>query len=169
MSTMRVLPSNLRKNLSEPIGQLVDEKKLIELLKHEKFIVSIGDQVTYTILKHDIEPTFCIVDYKTKRGECSREVKEEIKSFGNKVFVVQNPQGCISDELWNIIKFAFENIDLGKIRIEVEGEEDLASLVAIHMAPSDVTIIYGLPNKGVLVVRPTAEIKNKVKKVIDKM
>ena len=166
---MRILPDNLRDFLKEPIGQLVDENKLIELISNEKFIVSVGDQVTYTLLKHEIEPVFCIVDYKTRRGECPDEIKELIKSFGNKVFVINNPAGCISDELWNIIKFAFENIKLGKIRIEVKGEEDLASLAVIHMAPSDVTIIYGLPNKGVLVVKPTDKIKRKVKEVLDKM
>ena len=166
---MRVLPENLIEFLKEPIGQLLDEKQLLNLAKDEKYVVSIGDQVTYTLLKHDIEPIFCIVDYKTRRGECSDEVKELIRSFGNKIFVVENPAGCISDELWNIIQFAFENLEIGKIRIEVEGEEDLASLAAIHMAPPDVTIIYGLPNKGVLVVKPTDDIKNKVKEVIDKM
>jgi hypothetical protein len=166
---MRVLPKNLREVLKEPIGKLVDEDKLIDLLKNEKHVVSIGDQVTYTLLKNDIEPIFCVVDYKTRRGPCSDEVKNIIKSFGNKVFVVKNPAGCISDDLWNIIKFAFENPGSKKIRIEVQGEEDLASLAAIHMAPADVTIIYGLPNKGVLVVKPTDEIKKKVKEVIDKM
>ena len=166
---MRVLPKNLREFLKEPIGQLLNEKQLLELVKDEKYVISIGDQVTYTLLKNDIEPVFCIVDYKTRRGQCSEEVIELIKSFGNKVFVVENPAGYISDELWNIVQFAFENLEIGKIRIEVEGEEDLASLAAIHMAPPDVTIIYGLPNKGVLVVKPTDEIKKKVKEVIDKM
>jgi len=170
MNNMRVLPKNLRKILNEPIGQLIaDENNLIELLKNEKYIISVGDQVTYTLLKHNIEPVFCIVDYKTRRGECPEEVKKQIKSFGNKVFIVKNPAGCISDDLWYIIKFAFENLETGKTRIEVDGEEDLASLAAIYMAPSDVTIIYGLPNKGVLVIKPTSDIKEKVKEVLDKM
>jgi uncharacterized protein (UPF0218 family) len=33
----------------------------------------------------------------------------------------------------------------------------------------DATIIYGLPDKGVLVVKPTKKIKNKVKKVLEIM
>ncbi|MCK4902903.1 MAG: DUF359 domain-containing protein, partial [Thermoplasmatales archaeon] len=48
-------------------------------------------------------------------------------------------------------------------------EEDLASLAAIYMAPSDVTIIYGLPDKGVLVIKPTPENKRLVKEILDKM
>ena len=166
---MRVLPDNLRDLLKEPIGQLVDEKKLLKILRKEKYIVSIGDLVTYTLLKHEIEPIFCIVDYKTRRGECSSEIKEVIKSFGKKNIVVQNPPATISDDLWNVIEMAYENLEIGSLRIEIEGEEDLASLAAIYLAPSDVTIIYGLPDKGVLVVIPTRENKKLVKEVLDKM
>lgn len=166
---MRVLPENLKDLLKEPIGQLVNEKKLLNLLKNEKRIVSIGDTVTFTILKHKIQPVFCIVDYKTRRGECEPEVLELIKSYGKKSIVVINPSGTISDDLWDVIKIAFEDLDEGGLRIEIVGEEDLASLVAIFLAPSDATIIYGLPDKGVLVVKPTKENKDKVKEVLDKM
>ena len=166
---MRVLPDDLRDLLKKPIGQLVDETKLISLLKDEKYIVSVGDLVTYTILKHEIEPVFCIVDYKTRRGECLPEIKNLIKSFGKKCIIVQNAPATISDNLWNIIKFAYENLEIGSLRIEIEGEEDLASLAAIYMAPSDVTIIYGLPDKGVLVVKSTPKNKQLVKDILDKM
>lgn len=166
---MRVLPENIKDLLKEPIGQLVDEKKLLKFLKNEKHIVSIGDLVTYTLLKHNIEPVFCIVDYKTRRDKCEPKVVELIKSFGKKSIVVKNPPGTISDDLWNVIKIAYENLEEGGLRIEIDGEEDLASLAAIFLAPSDATIIYGLPDKGVLVVKPTKENKSKVKKVLDKM
>lgn len=165
---MYVLPENLRNLLKEPMGQLVDEKKLLELLKDEDFIISIGDTVTYTILKNEIKPAFCIVDYQTRRGPCPKEVVELIKSFGKKSVVIKNPPATITDDLWNVIKFAFEDIK-NPLRIEIDGEEDLASLAVIYMAPSDATIIYGLPDKGVLVVKANKENKTKVKEILDKM
>lgn len=166
---MRVLPENLREILKQPIGQLVDEKKLLLMLSKEKHIVSIGDQVTYTILKHDIKPIFCVVDFKTRRGRCSSDIVDKIRSFGKKSVIVKNPPGCISDELWDTIKSAYDNIKDCSLRIEIEGEEDLASLAAIYLAPRDVTVIYGLPDKGVLVVKANQENKRKVKEIIDKM
>ena len=166
---MRVLPDNLRDFLKQPVGQLVDEKELLKILQKEKYIVSIGDMVTYTLLKNEIEPVFCIVDYKTRRGKCSSEMIELIKSFGNKSVIVENPPATISDDLWNVIEMAYENLEIGSLRIEIEGEEDLASLAAIYMAPSDVTIIYGLPDKGILVIKPTPESKQLVKEILDKM
>ena len=53
--------------------------------------------------------------------------------------------------------------------IEIDGEEDLAALPAILLAPGDVTIIYGLPDKGVLVVKPTPKNKQLVKEILNKM
>jgi len=167
---MRFLPDDLRDLLKKPMGNLVDEQKLLEILSKEEFIVSVGDQVTYTILKNDIEPIFCIVDYKTRRGHFPSEFIQRIKSFGDEALEVENPQGCITDDLWDAIEQSFYNATDGiSTRIEVDGEEDLASLAVIFMAPEDVTIIYGLPDKGVLVVKATKENKSKVKEILDKM
>jgi uncharacterized protein (UPF0218 family) len=167
---MRFLPDDLRDLLKEPMGDLVNEKQLLKILDKEEFIVAVGDQVTYTLLKNDIEPIFCIVDYKTRRGDFPLEFIQRIKSFGDEIIEVENPQGCITDDLWDAIEKAFYNAAEGvSTRIEVDGEEDLASLAVIFMSPEDVTIIYGLPDKGVLVVKPTDENKNKVKEVLEKM
>jgi len=166
---MRVLPNNLRKKLKQPIGKLVQEEELINILKKEKYVVSIGDEVTYTILKNNIKPVFCVVDFHTRRGKCSDEIIKEIKSFGKKNVLVNNPPGTLTDELLDAVKYGFSNLEPGFLRIDVKGEEDLASLAVIFFAPSVVTIIYGLPDKGVLVVRPTKENKEKVKEILDKM
>jgi len=163
------IPQNLRDILNKPIGKLVNEKKLLQILKNEKKIISIGDTVTYTLLKNGFEPIVCIVDYKTHRRSCEDEIVEKIKSFGKKTIKVENPPGYITDDLCEVIKIILENLEKGPFRIEIEGEEDLASLIALYFAPRDVTIIYGLPDKGVLVVKPTKEIKDKIKKVLDLM
>lgn len=167
---MHRLPDNLRDLLKTPMGKLVLEKELIEILKNEKIIIAVGDQVTYTILKNSIEPILCVVDYQTRRGKFPSEFIQLIKSYGDEVINVKNPKGTITDDLWKAIKDAFENAKKNiKTRIEVEGEEDLASLAVISMAPSDAIIIYGLPDKGVLVIKPTIENKDIVKEVLNKM
>jgi len=165
-----ILPEKLREELKKPFGFLFNEKELLEFLKNEKYIVSIGDQVTYTILKNNIMPVFCIVDYKTKRKSCNNEIIKLIKSYGQKKIIVKNPSGCISDDLWNSIRDSYRNIGEKTIRIEVEGEEDLATLPAIILAPNrDVTIIYGLPDKGVVIVKAIEDNIIKAKKIIDEM
>jgi len=166
---MRVLPDDLRDILREPLGILVNEEELLKILKKEEYIVSVGDQVTYTLLKHGIVPVFCIVDFKIKRNLCSSDIKNKIQSFGKKKMVVKNPPGCISDDLWSAIETAYKFLEKGSLCIEVMGEEDLAALPVIFLAPRDVIVIYGLPDRGVVVVKPVEENKRKVKEILDKM
>ncbi|UCD13516.1 MAG: DUF359 domain-containing protein [Thermoplasmatales archaeon] len=166
---MLVLPEDLRKKLKEPLGNLVDEQGLLRLLQNEKKIVTVGDLVTFTLLKNGIEPILCIVDYVLERKECSSGMKDKIQRFGKKHVQVKNPPGTITDELWNAIGYAYKSLKDGPFRIEVDGEEDLAALPAIYLAPRDATIIYGLLNKGVVVVKATEAQKSKVKEILDKM
>lgn len=167
---MYVLPEDLRDLLKSQIGQLFsNEKKLINRLKKEKYIVSVGDIVTYTILKNNIKPIFCVIDFHTKRGRCADEIIDTLYKFGKNKIEIDNPKGTLTNELWDTIKTAYKNIEETSLRIEVRGEEDLASLAAIYLAPPDVTIIYGLPDKGVLVIKPTEDNKKRVKEVLDKM
>jgi len=166
---MYVLPDDLKDTLKGYIGDLVDEPGLLKLLKKEKYIVSVGDKVTYTLLKHGITPILCIVDYKLERKPYPSEMKAVIQRFSTIRLQIKNPPGTITDELWDAIKTVFKNLKNGSVCIEVEGEEDLASLAAIYLAPGGVTVIYGLPNKGVVVVKATEAHKQKVKEVLDKM
>ena len=163
------LPDDLRNTLKEYIGNLVNEPELLQLLKKEKNIVSVGDKVTYTLLKHGITPVLCIVDYKLERKPYSLEMKTIIKKLEATHLQIKNPPGTITDELWDAIKTVFKNLKNNPVCIEVEGEEDLASLAAIYLAPGGVTVIYGLPNRGVVVVKTTSANKQKVKEVLDRM
>ncbi|HUS98920.1 MAG TPA: DUF359 domain-containing protein [Candidatus Thermoplasmatota archaeon] len=166
---MYVLPDDLKDTLKGHIGKLVDEPELIKLLKKEKFIVTVGDKVTYTVLKHGIIPVLCIVDFILERKPYPSEMKACIQGFGRVHLKIKNPAGTITDELWNAIQTVFQNMQKGPVCIEVDGEEDLASLAAIYLAPGGVTVIYGLPNKGVVVVKATTAHKQKVKEVLDRM
>lgn len=166
---MYVLPDDLKDTLKGYIGQLVDEPGLLSLLKKEKSIVTVGDKVTYTVLKHGFTPLLCIVDFILERKPYPAEMKTLIQRCGRIHLTIKNPPGTITDELWDAIQRVYQNPQNGPVCIEVDGEEDLASLAAIYLAPGGVTVIYGLPNKGVVVVKATAAHKQKVKEVLDKM
>lgn len=162
------LPEYLREALKEPIGQLVDEQTLISLVSDSKPLISVGDMVTYTLLKHNITPDVSIVDYLHKRSCCSQEIIDSIKKSPADVTCVKNPAGTLTDQLIDAITTSIRHLN-GPQRIEVEGEEDLAALAAIKLAPQGATVIYGLPNKGVIVVPVNDYHKNKAKEIIDKM
>ncbi|HER45789.1 MAG TPA: DUF359 domain-containing protein [Thermoplasmatales archaeon] len=166
---MYVLPDDLKDTLKGHIGQLVDEPALLTLLREERDLVSVGDKVTYTVLKHGFIPRLCIVDFLLERKPYSLEMKTCIKEFKAVHLKIRNPPGTITDELWDAIRAVFQNPKRGPVCIEIDGEEDLASLAVIYLSPPGVTVIYGLPNKGVVVVEVTAAHKRKVKEVLERM
>ncbi len=151
---MYKIPDNKKDELRKPIGKLVKEIDSIE-----GKIVSIGDAVTTYLIKKDIKPDIAVVDYKIQRK------KYNGKYYAEKVIKVKNPPGCISRQLWNAIATAYaEN---KKTLIEVDGEEDLAALPAIYLAPENTTVIYGLRNKGMVVVEVGKEERRMVKKFLN--
>lgn len=166
---MRVLPKDLEDTLKQPVGKLVNEEHLIELLQNETTIICIGDQVTYTVLKHHLKPIICIVDFIVQRQPCAEHIKTMVQNYGKTKVHLSNPPGCISDELWHALENAFAQPDSWPVTIIVDGEEDLASLAVIYLAPSDATIIYGLPNKGVIALKVNQTYKQMVKEVLDQM
>ena len=163
------LPESLRETLKEPIGFLLNEKELFDYIEESKQkIVSVGDLVTYTLLTHHITPFFCIVDNHTQRHDLDSSKIDLIHAYGTKKISVNNPAGVITHELWDHIDTLLKNHE-ENVLVEVNGEEDLSALAVILLAPSDVTIIYGMPDKGVVVVPATEHHKQKVKKIIAQM
>ena len=166
---MYVLPDDLRDALKKPFGQVVTEDELLRIIPTIQDIVAVGDMVSYTLLNHGIIPWIYVVDYISKRKDFLPLMKKTLQQCPAQEIQVKNPPGMITDELWDTIKNAYLQERGHPIRIEVDGEEDLAALAAIYLAPSDVTVIYGLPNRGVVIANTTITLKNKVKEILEKM
>ena len=55
------------------------------------------------------------------------------------------------------------------MQIRVYGEEDLAALPAIVLAPVSSVVIYGLPDEGGIMVTVTQGVKDRIYNMLDKM
>ncbi|MDG6219552.1 MAG: DUF359 domain-containing protein [Candidatus Thermoplasmatota archaeon] len=147
----------------------MDEKEFLASIKGSDVkIVSVGDLVTHMLLSNQISPLFSIVDNHSCRQRLHESKIQKIHQYGSKKVFVENPAGCITEELWTVIEKLYVNNESGVLVI-INGEEDLAALPAILLAPSDVTIIYGMPDKGVVEVPATDYNKQKVNDIIAKM
>ncbi|MBC7080754.1 MAG: DUF359 domain-containing protein [Thermoplasmatales archaeon] len=151
---MYILPEDKKEELRKPLGK-IKSKIGKENLKGK--IVSVGDMVTLSLEKEGIEPNIAIVDYKIERKGYERK-----DFYAEKIIKVKNPAGQITRELWNAIATAY--IEDKKVLIEVEGEEDLAALPAIYLAPDNTTVIYGMPCKGMVVVN----VGRKEREIVEK-
>lgn len=92
----------------------------------------------------------------------------KIREFGEEIIYTRNPSSTISDELIDSLKSAYDVSKEKEVLVVVEGEEDLASLVAILLAPRGATVIYGLPDKGVVVVDVGEKEKEIVRKTLER-
>ncbi|MCX6665421.1 MAG: hypothetical protein NT038_05105, partial [Euryarchaeota archaeon] len=74
---MRRLPIEFRDAVKEPIGSFArNDSELLRLLKGEHAIVSVGDRVTYTLLRNTIIPLIGIVDFIIERNPYSIEIEK---------------------------------------------------------------------------------------------
>lgn len=170
MINIRHLTPQLRKKLKKPLGTLFqgaleETMKILEtLIEKEKpaKVVTVGDRVSQDLADHHILPDVLIVDNKIMRKKIS-----PISATADRVVNVKNPAGTITEEAWLAIEKAME--DSRRTKIVVDGEEDLLTLVAILTAPENSLVLYGQPRKGVVVVKATVEIKQKVQKIVEAM
>jgi len=139
-----VIPPKFRQIFSQTPDVLITKESQIEFLS-SKMLVTVGDVVTATAIRYKIIPKLSIVDFKTKRDE----ILPSMPNKWDRRISVRNEPGSISVDLWNSIETAFKS--KGNTLIEVDGEEDLASIPAILMAPDGAIVIYGVPDKGIAV------------------
>ena len=139
-----VIPPKFRQIFSQTPDVLITKESQIEFLS-SKILVTVGDVVTATAIRYKIIPKLSIVDFKTKRDE----ILPSMPNKWDRRISVRNEPGSISVDLWNSIETAFKS--KGNTLIEVDGEEDLASIPAILMAPDGAIVIYGVPDKGIAV------------------
>jgi len=157
-----VIPQEYREFFSRPPDVLVTKESQIEFL-FTKMLITVGDIVTATAVRHKIVPKVAVIDFKTKRNEPI----VPLPSKWERNVKVKNPPGCISVELWNSIDEALRA--KGNTLIEVDGEDDLASVPAIILAPEGAIVIYGVPDKGIAVYEAGENLKKNVVNLIQKI
>lgn len=145
-----VLPDDLREELAKPIGRFVSAWALRRHLEGAPRVITVGDVVTITLLQMGMVPDVAVFDYKTQRSE-EYASKDRIQRMEGRLVKVENPPARITRAMWRAVKEAVVARDT--VKVEVSGEEDLAALVAIINAPEGAQVIYGIPNKGLMVVK----------------
>jgi len=167
-----LLPTFLKKELRKPLGKIFPNKKsLIKFIKQRKpqFIFSIGDIVSYQLIKNNIDPNLLVFDFKTKRKELNKEVIKIFKKFFllNKII---NHSGIITKEAFLKIKTCVEKILKKKENqsIFVEGEEDLLTLPVILFSPLNSFVFYGHWQFGIIGIEVDEKIKEMVIKLLRK-
>lgn len=168
------LPTSLRSTLKKPIGELYrgDGVEVIHDLSDELGcsgkVITVGDMTTYYALEAGVTPDIAIIDHKTKREKIPSDVSDTISKVDPGRVSVENPASTITGDLVQAIKKALvdeEDITL----IFVHGEEDLAALPVVMLAPPESAVIYGQPGEGAVLIRVTEEKKREIANLLREM
>ena len=162
-----IMPDELRKELGTPVGKVLTSiKEIASEIANSKILVTVGDIVTLDILETGRIPDISIIDYITQRMPMD-QVKERFSRFKQPEITVHNPAGQITREMWDAIKDGYA--DPRNLRIVVDGEEDMAALACIFLAPPGTTVIYGIPNRGASIHHVDVDLKHLVDGVLKRM
>jgi len=161
------LPAEMRPEFKRPFGELVEGepgKCIKKALKKAGAgtLVSVGDAVTYHIIASKVKPVMAVIDGKESRKPFEKDIKLECSGI-----MVKNPAGTISKELWETVK-KFSGYGKG-VKIFVEGEEDLAVLPCAILMPENTVILYGLADRGVVVLKLTREKKGEAIRLLKRI
>lgn len=170
MATAYSLPANLRRRLKKPLGTLIrgsfnetmDKLKVLVAREKPPLVVSVGDVVSKNLTENQIHPHLLIVDNKVMRVNIEpAPLKADVEKH------VKNPPGTITFEALNAIKEALKGHR--RLKLVVDGEEDLLTLAAVLYAPVNSIIVYGQPHEGIVIVKATQRTKAEVAEILKAM
>ena len=161
------LPNSLRDQFKNPLGVLLpedmaDKAHISEYLSDNSYIITVGDRTTEKMIDFGLIPSLQIID-----GVEKREKRELPKLENATELTVDNPAAEITPQSIDVIKQAFTL--QSPVRIVVNGEEDLLVIPVCVHAPENSIVLYGQPNKGLVIVKVTPEIRNKTQGLLDLM
>jgi uncharacterized protein (UPF0218 family) len=157
MKKTYILPEELKGKLRKIWGVAIFGKKKEVKEKFERFlkkgkfkkIITVGDYCSIN-LPSDVK----IFDGRVKRKKIKKILPYSLKC--------KNPKGTIQKKVWKIIKKAIKE----NKNVFVEGEEDLLVIPTVLLALKNSLVVYGLPKKGICVIKVDKRMKNKIKNLL---
>lgn len=170
MRTIRVLTPELRRELKLPLGLLIRGsprytterlKEIVDEKKPEK-LIAVGDRASRSIIRKGIRLDVAVVDNRVMRKPI-----RPITLKTDKTYRVDNPAGTLTDEAWQVMAEAIRHN--GRVKVLVEGEEDLLTLAAVLSSPEGSMVVYGQPRSGIVAIDVTEATKERFRRIVERM
>lgn len=160
------LPEKHREAFKEPLGPLhTDEEALFSQLEGQ--IITVGDVVSYHAECTGRTPDVAIIDGRTKREAVDPTIEARLAASDAESLSAVNPPGTLTVSLIERLRIALERDT--PIQLSVDGEEDLAVLPAIMLAPVGSHIIYGQPDKGMVLITVDEQARDAARALLAKL
>jgi hypothetical protein len=155
------LPERERGAFKEPLGPIESEPEAL-LATVDGPVIAVGDAVTYHLVRAGRRPDVAVVDGRTEREAVSAEVRDAVDV--DDPIEVSNPAATLTETLLSELCGAIANGDTATIL--VDGEEDLATLPAILVAPTGASVVYGQPGEGMVHVLVDDAVRDRVRDLL---
>jgi len=170
MSIVYIITPELRVKLKKPLGTLIrgSFKETMKLLKKiiemetVNTIISVGDTVSKNLNENHLTTKLSIIDNRVMRKSA-----RPFQLYVDKIVKIKNPPGTITEEAIEAIQEAIKSNY--RVKIVVDGEEDLLTLVAVIYAPENSFVIYGQPYEGIVAIKVTPEKKLEIAEILKNM
>ncbi|MFH1787087.1 MAG: DUF359 domain-containing protein [archaeon] len=137
----------------QPLSKVMTYEEAERQLKAD-LVVAVGDRVSWQFSQSKKRrPDVFIVDGVEQR----KKVRLNFRT--RKKIRARNAPATVSEELWEAVKASLKEKD---VKIVVRGEEDLAVMPVVMLAPEGAQVVYGQPKEGVVLLTVTEELKERV-------
>ena len=154
----------------EPFGTLirnndVTKDQILDILNKAQKVITIGDTTTEKFVGFGYLPDVSVIDGKEKRV-----IKTSVCDYPvDRILRLQNKPGELSEHVIVEVRKLILNIDGdSKIRIIIDGEEDLVALPFLIYSPDDWMICYGQPNEGLVIVKVNEDSRKRAELIFNK-
>ena len=162
---MLSLPSTLRDAFKQPFGPVYTDVAAL-LDDAGRPVIAVGDVVTYHLLEAGHRPAVAVVDGRTEREAVDAEIRETL-SDPDTAREVSNRPGTLEEPLLGALADATDAPS--PVTVVVDGEEDLATLPAVLVAPLGGTVVYGQPGEGMVAIAVTSETKAEMRSLFARL
>ncbi|MFB6082011.1 MAG: GTP-dependent dephospho-CoA kinase family protein [Halanaeroarchaeum sp.] len=157
--TVATLPAAARDAFKEALGPIYEDAEQL-LADAGEPVVAVGDVVTYYLVRAGHPPHLAVVDGLTEREAVEAEIEAGVPD-ADRERRVENPAGELTDALIVAIREALDAE--GSTLVRVDGEEDLATLPAVLLAPDGASVVYGQPGAGMVRVDVDAAVRARMR------
>jgi pantetheine-phosphate adenylyltransferase len=138
---------------------------ITELKTHlSQLTILVGDIVSEYCIQRQLPFHLAVFDGKTQRQEYTSSTLEQ-SSVQKKITHLKNPAGQVTQEMttWltEFFSSAAKEDAATQQLLKIDGEEDLATVAAVLLAPLGSVIIYGQPDQGMVRLVVTEELKDR--------
>lgn len=158
------LPADERAAFKEPLGPIETDADAV-LAAVDGPLIAVGDAVTYHLERAGRRPDVAVIDGRTEREAVDSEVRDVVDD--DDAIEVTNPAATLTDALLRELCAAIARGETATIL--VDGEEDLATLPAVLVAPDDASVVYGQPGEGMVHVRIDDGVRDRVRQLLSTM